>query len=253
MPALLWRWQLAQFVAPLPIPAVLYAGAASQALIPVAALRHGRALPSVRRWIIVWAVLLLAYDALSLVLALQNRRNLWIGDVVGPIEVATVLIALALCHPKGTRRQVVLAVIPIFMLVWGILLVFVEADNSFSTIANPLKSLVVLVASVTTLLLAIRTEEGSLAQQDWFWITIGLALKYGADAAIEPMSRVVLDTNPEVVMFAYKLKSLVSVVASLVIARGILCPIPPPRHSSGHTSPASSPSPSSSARSARPW
>jgi hypothetical protein len=196
---------------------------------------------------------LILYDGVLLVLALKGTRNLWLGEIVGPIEVITVLMALACWHPAGLRRQVVRAVIPAFLAAWGVLVIFVEAANSFSAIASPLKSLVLLVASVLTLLYAISKEEGSLAQQDWFWITIGLALKYGSDAAIEPLSRLLIDSRPDVVMFAYKIKSLVSVVASLVIARGILCPIPPRPPSSGPMSPASSPSPSSSSRSARHW
>ncbi|HEV8196221.1 MAG TPA: hypothetical protein VGP87_06250 [Gemmatimonadales bacterium] len=145
------------------------------------------------------------------------------------------------------------AVVPLFTVVWFLIIAFVETGESFNVMTGPLKSLVLVAASVITLLLALRVEEGSLIRQDWFWITIGLSLKYGCEAALDPFSRLLVQAHPDIVLAALKAKSVADVIASLAIAGGILCPVPPLRASSGPTSPASSPSPSSSPHSAPPW
>ncbi len=184
--------------------------------------------------------------------SLHGKENLRLGDLFGPIELATVLLALAWWHPAGPRRSALRTTIPLFVIGWVLLIVFVEAGDSFNMVAGPLKSLLLLGASVWTLLLALRVEEGSLVRQDWFWITIGLALKYGCETAIEPLSRMLVQEHGDLVLLALKAKSVADVAASLLIARGMLCPVPPLRASSGHTSSASSPSPSSLPRSAPP-
>lgn len=196
---------------------------------------------------------MLTADALDLFYSIHGRENLWLGNFFGPIELATLLLALAWWHPKGPKRSMMRAIVPAFVVVWFLLIGFVETGDSFNLIAGPLKSLVVLGASVVTLLLALRVEEGSLIRQDWFWITIGLALKYGSEAALEPFSRLLVQSHRDLVVTALESKSVADVIASLAIAGGILCPIPPLRASSGRTSPASSPSPSSSPHSAPPW
>jgi hypothetical protein len=195
----------------------------------------------------------LSQDGIDLLYSIRGKENLWLGNIIGPIELATVLLALAWWHPKGLRRTTLRVTIPIFVMVWVLLIALVETGDSFNLVAGPLKSLIMLVASVSTLLFALRGEEGNLVRQDWFWITIGLALKYGCDAALEPFSRMLVQTRPDLVLTAFKSKSVADVVASLAIAGGILCPIPPLRASSGPMSPASSPSPSSSPHSAPPW
>jgi hypothetical protein len=236
----------------LSISPILYAGAASQAAPPIAALWHRGRLAPARRWIVAWAFVVLGQDGMDLWYSLHGKDNLRLGDIFGPIELATVLLALAWWHPAGSRRAALRTVIPLFAVVWVLLIVFVEAGDSFNMLAGPLKSLVLLGASVWTLLLALRVEEGSLMRQDWFWITIGLALKYACETAIEPLSRMLVQEHSDLVLSALKAKSVADVAASLLIAGGILCQPPPLRASSGPTSSASSPSPSSLPHSAPP-
>lgn len=232
-------------------PWLFWAGASSEALPPIAGLKYGRALPPARRWIVVWSIVLVATSALLLVLSLHHRNNHWVSFVSNPLRVAAVLMALSYWHADAIPRLALrYAIIP-FTLIWCLLVVRVERFDQFSLVTAPFRSLLLLAASLGTLLLLLRHEEGSLLRKDWFWICSGLSLSYGTDVVLEPLSRRLLADHPGMVISAYQIKMVIDIVVSLVIVRGMLCPILP--HSSGGSlSPASSPSPSSWPRSAPP-
>lgn len=223
------------------IPWVSYAATASQALPPVAALGYGRRLPLARRWVAAWALLLVVNDLTQLAFALSGRHNLGIRYLVGPVETGVVLIALSLWHGDSVARLALRVAVPVFTLIWILLVAFVERTDTFGLVTGPLQALVLLVASLGTLLLRVRTQEGGLSQEDWFWVCAGLSLWYGTSAALEPLSRLLVAEHPSVVSSAYQVKAVVDILASLIIARGMLCPIPP-RPSGGSSSPAFSPS-----------
>ena len=234
------------------IPLIMQVAAASQAIPPLAALRHGRRLPAARRWVVGWGLLLLAYDGVALALALRGRPNLWLRYLVGPIESGVVLVALSLWHTDAVARLTLRYAAGLFAVIWVLLVAFVEQTNTFGLVTGPFQSLLLLGASVGTLLLRVRTEEASLVREDWFWVCGGLALWYGTAAALDPLARLLVAEHPSVVNSAYRVKAAVDVFASLAIARGMLCPVHPPL-SGGPSSPAFSPSPSSSRPSVSPW
>jgi len=234
------------------IPPVLFLAAISEALPLLAGARHGLRLDPARRWIVLWSLILVTTAAIALPLALSGRNNLWVGYLFTPLEASAALIGLSFWHGNTIVRTMIRMAVPILIVISLGLMVFVEDTKNFSHIAAPLAALLVLSASVLTILLRIRSEEGSLLRSEWFWVCIGLALRYGGAVALDPLSSILVQTFPDLVISAWKIRSLIVVVASLVIAWGILCPIRPPRPSSGPLSPASLPSPSSLPRSARP-
>src|SRR5260221_988940 len=218
--------------------------AAAQALPPVAALRCGRRLPAARRWIVAWGLVRLLDDGIAFALATQGRHNLWLRYPVGLLEVVILLIALSLWHRDSVGRLALRVAVPVFTLTWVLLVAFVERTDTFGLVTGPLEALVVLSAALVTLLVRVRSQEGGLLQEDWFWVCVGLSLWFGSAAALEPLSRLLVETHPAVVYSASQVKAVVDVLASLIIARGMLCPILPPR-SGGPSPPASSRSRSS--------
>jgi len=246
-----WWRQLAELLDCLAYPWLFWVGAGSEALPPLAALRYGRALPPARRWIVAWSLTLVSTSTLMLILSLQHRNNHWVSFVSNPFRVAAILMALSCWHAEAIPRLVLrYAIIP-FLIIWCVLVLKVESFDQFSLVTGPFRSLLLLTASLGTLLILLRREEGNLLQNDWFWICGGLSLSYGTDVALEPISRLLVGTQVGMLTSAWQLKMVIDIVVSLVIARGMLCPIPP-RSSGGSSSPASLPSRSSWPRSAPP-
>lgn len=233
------------------IPPIAYVSAASKVLVVIAGLRYGRRLSPARRWIFAWALIGLLIDGAMLVYALRRQNNHWMSYLAAPIEVSTLLLALSYWHlDRGRRILRMLAVA--FVATVVILVVFVENLTTFSLVRGPIESILLVAASLVTLLLLLRDEHGSLFQRDWFWICAGLSLLYGAFAALGPLGRILIGESPDLVISMLKVRAVVNILSNVLIARGVWCPLLPLR-SSGPSSPASSPSLSSSPPSARGW
>jgi len=117
-----------------------------------------------------------------------------------------------------------LAIVP-FLLVWCVLTIAFERTSYFSSVASPMANLVGLGAAAFTLLAGSRRVEGLLHCRDWFWISGGMALYFGTSAALSPLSALLVEEAPQLVIRAYEVKSVLDVLAFLAIARGVTCPV----------------------------
>jgi hypothetical protein len=201
---------------------------------------------------VAWALLALVSDAVQLWFSLHVRNNHWMDYLFPPLSVALLLSALALWHERPVLRLMYRVAILVFGLLWAGLVLYVEDLHSFSLVGGPLNALVLLLASLGVLIIRLRSTEESLMRADWFWISVGVAMRFGSDAALQPFALLYTQRYPSLVYSALQVKAGVDVIASLLIARGILCPLPP-RPSGGSSSPVASPSPSWSSPSASPW
>jgi hypothetical protein len=200
---------------------------------------------------VVWGLAGLAFDVIGLSYALRGENNHWLAYISAPSQTVIALIALSYWHETVARsilRFTALAFIVAVVLLVG----FVETTTTFSLIRRPMESLLLILASLGTLLLLVRQEQGSLFQRDWFWICTGLALRYGGAVALDPLARLLIGDSESVVLSALKVKAVVDMAAYLLIARGVWCPVLP-QPSSGPSSPVSLPSRLSSPPSAQPW
>jgi len=229
-------------------PWLVYAGIAAGFLPLLAVLLFWRRPRGAAAWILGWAVVLIAEDALAVLLAELNRNNHWLNYVAMPTNSALVLWALSLWQAHPAPRRAMRIAIPIYLLVWTLVVATVENPRTFSTAAQPLAGLLGLAVAAYTLVARSLEETEGLTRQDWFWTCGGLTLYFGIMSTVGPLAAL-LGGNLALLARAYELKSVVDVVAFLAIARGITCRTQA-RPSGVSSSPASSPSALSSSLSA---
>jgi hypothetical protein len=124
------------------------------------------------------------------------------------------------------------------------MVVFVENTMTFSIIAGPFSSLILLAAGAGTLVARSTTSTDSLTRQDWFWIAIGFIIFYGVETGLPPLAVYLLRSRPDLATAAYQVKAITMAAAMLLVAWGMICPTL--RHQSGgSSSPSASPSLSS--------
>jgi hypothetical protein len=194
----------------------------------------------------------LLIDAAGLYLALRHQNNHWLSYVGSPVLTFTALMALSAWQPFPAARRALRGAAVLFVLAVLVLVAFIEQVSTFSLLRGPVESLLIVAASLGTLLVLVRQEQGNLLQRAWFWICTGLALRYGAAVALDPLARLLIGDSHQVVLSALKVKAVVDLAAYLLIARGVWCPVLP-QPSSGPSSPVSLPSRLSSPPSAQPW
>ena len=204
---------------------MLHLGAIAQVVPLVAAAAARRRVRGARAWVLAWCGLLVVVDGAALWLGYHGTSNIVLFNLATPAGPALVLWALAYWQAGDLSKLTFrLAIVP-FLLVWGVLTFAFESTSSFSSVAGPLTKLVGLGAATFTLLAGSRRVEGMLHCRDWFWISGGMALYFGAAAALSPLSALLVGETPQLVVRAYEVKSVLDVFAFLAIARGVTCPV----------------------------
>jgi hypothetical protein len=220
------------------IPATLYISSASQLGPIVVALARPARLSGGARWVAIWCGTYAAENAIALPMALAHHNNHILNYIFVPIQGAAILWALSLWQTQQMARLTMRAAIPGFLVAWTLLL-FVENLHGFSAIAEPVYSILALGAALYTLVVRSSDATSSLLRQDWFWVCAGLALHFGALVFLTPLGAALVNTNPEIVVRAYYVRSFVNILAFTLMTIGLLCPRPLP-HSGPFFSPASS-------------
>ncbi len=220
-------------------PIIVYFGFAAQlAPLGTAYLRRAWMTPA-RFWVFIWVVLWAVMNMIGYVVANLHYNNHFLSYIFTPFQGAAILWALSLFQIRPIARTTIRIIIPIFVVLWAVALLTVENIRNFSTIAEPVYSILALGTAVYTLVSRSADATEPLAQQDWFWICGGLALYFGALTVLLPLSAALVYRRPDIVTNAYVVNIVVNILASLCLANGFLCS-PRSTPSGSSSSPASS-------------
>jgi hypothetical protein len=208
---------------PLPL-LVAIVGTACEAT-PLAVLAVQRRRPrGARAWVVAWVTFLLAVDLVGASLSIRGIPNLWITYILMPVSVGLALWALSLWQRTELWRLTFrIGIVPL-LLAWGVLTLAVENTSSFSRAAEPMVKLVTLAAAAFTLLSGSLTQRGDLLRQDWFWISAGMVLYFGAGATLGPVSALLDRGAPQLLTFVYGVWTSIISLAFLLVAKGMACP-----------------------------
>ena len=206
------------------VPLVVQLAVASQAVPLVAVAVARRSVRGARTWVLGWCLFLLAGDLVGRLPAQHGAPNLWLAYLFVPAGCVLALWALSFWQQGEVARLTFrIATVP-FVLVWVVLTVALEDTSTFSRAAEPTAKLVTLGAATFTLVAGSLRARGDLLRADWFWVSAGMALYFGASSALGPLSAILVGTDLQLLDQAYQVKALVDIFAFLLIARGVTCP-----------------------------
>ena len=227
-------------------PTLLQHAGAWIALLPLlVAILTFRRLGPARAWIAVWCALLVAQDAIGLVLGLRGINNLWVGYIFQPILGGVGLWALSYWQPDDTSRTGLRYAVPLVVVVNVILILAIEDRRTFSLVASPFHYITLLLASLWTFVRLSITTEDPLAREEWFWITGGLMLYAATSTAIGPLAWYLLRPRVDLLHAMLNVRAASNILAFAAITLGMLCPRQQ-KYSGGFFSRPFSPSSSSS-------
>jgi hypothetical protein len=204
------------------IPLLVHLGAAAEAAPLVVAAVAWRPQRGARRWVLAWSGVLVTADAVQLWLAVHGVRNLWVG-YVGTVAGALVLWGLAFWQTGATQRLALRVATALFLVVWVVLTVGVDNTSELSRAGSPMANVVCLVAAAYTLLARSLSSRGDLLDQDWFWVTTGLALYFAIWTAMDLMRALLFGRDFLLMSRLGQVGFALNIVAFLAIARGVAC------------------------------
>lgn len=211
-----------------------YSAVFAQLAPPLAALAR-RVRDRARIGIVIWCLVLFAADAGSYWAGTMRHTNtLWMNYLCDAVSGAVLLLTLSLWQTNSVSRLALRLLTPLYLLSNLVLVLAVEDVRNFSLVTSTLAGLLLLSLVLYTLIVRSLDERRQLTRFDWFWVCSGVALYYGCAMAVDPLSRVLLTGPISRLILLVNTRSAVDVVAMLVIARGLLCPMP--SHPSGGSS-----------------
>ena len=211
------------------IPWVLHAASLAQGIPLLAAIRYGRRLPPARRWVLVWCLALLAGDAAQLWFRSGGTNNLWLNYIVVPLHNVIMLWTLSLWQDDPVSRLAFRIAIPLDLLALGVIIPVTETAPVFYQFAWPFQALVLLAGSLYTLVRLSSREPDRATSRDWFWVTLGTSLYFAFRMALPPFVELTINGNRDLARLAYVVSAWADIVAYILIARGMVCPLPPAR------------------------
>jgi hypothetical protein len=214
-------------------PLLIHVSVLCEAAPLVAVVAARRPVRGARAWILGWSLLLFGESLILFLLAARGIHNLWVPYLFTPVTTAILLWGLSLWQIRDVARLTMrLSIVP-FLVTWAVVALAFDSTSSFSRAAQPLAYLVGLIAAAYTLVALSRAVTSDLLRQDWLWVSAGLVLYLGTFSMIGPLSSLLVGTDVLLMVRAYDFEAILSIVAFLAIARGLMLPAATPHLRTG--------------------
>jgi hypothetical protein len=208
-----------------PIYAFPIVATLSQLLPTIAVAMRWRESDAPRRWVAVWGLLFFASDIAQIVASRLVGPNWFLFPFINPLEDALTLWILSYWQVRPFSRLVMRIAIPFVLLAYILISMAASEVGTYQTFSGPFRALVILTASLFTLVSRIAAEPESVLSRDWSWVTMGFALYYGVFVAIEPVTAAIGDSNRDALIAVYSVRAVLDTVAFILIWRGMRCPL----------------------------
>jgi hypothetical protein len=190
-------------------------------------------LPPARRLILLWCLVFLLADFAQLAMTRLVGNNLVFLSISVPLEDAILLLALAHWQTRPVLQLAFRLGAPLLFITSITIAILAGEFATYNEFSGPFRALLVLSATAFTVVDRSRVEVRPLAQCDWLWISIGVALYYSAFVAVAPMMKLAVPLGLDAIARVSTFRAVADLIAFILIAWGIRCPIP--ADSSGHT------------------
>lgn len=192
-------------------------------LLPVlAGLVVGRRLSRPSRLVVILFVLWFCEDMTQQLLIHLHHNNNWLLHLTLPVEAALLLYAFSLWQDSQVARRAILLAIPIYVVVWLVLQVFVESLDRLSQYAGPMSYLLVLAVAAFTLVSKSARAVSPGWRQPWFWISAGMIIVMGSQVALNPITNILIATHQRGTAI-FQAFGAVGILSYSLTAWGILC------------------------------
>jgi hypothetical protein len=209
---------------------VLYAAIVAQGLPFLAALPRWRANPAPRQWTAFWGLTLVASDMISGAVTKFRGNNVLVLYLYIPPTLALILWVLSLWQEQRLWRTVYRIATALGLTLLPLLLLAPRPGGLIDDLGIPTLRLIGLAVALHLLVSRSARAVEPVAEKDWFWISLGVAIYFAGSVALQPFVAYARKSQPELLLPGYLIKAAVDIVAFLLITVGMLCTTPPTRH-----------------------
>ena len=168
-------------------------------------------------------VLGLAFDFVQVTLARNDIPNLWVSQTFTPIQFVLLMLVFYFWNKESIMRGVILALIPVFILVWTTGSAWFSTLATIQSYMDPISGLILILISSYTLLRIERLEGRSVLEVSAFWVSSATIIYFGGTVVLSSLSGALLKTSLETMRLAWSMQSIATILANLMFSGGFLC------------------------------
>jgi hypothetical protein len=188
------------------------------------AIRRWKELSRARRFVGVTFGVMVVQDVAMLLLALRHVNNLWVAHVGNPVQTALWLFAFAAWEERELHARALRYAAAGYVIVWIAVTLLLEDWTTFGQFTLPLQALLLVTVALYMMVYHVGQQTVAPWRLDVFWVSAGAVFYFGPTVLLGPVSRLLLDSRPDLVLLAFVLKAGVNLVAYTFVAIGLLCP-----------------------------
>ena len=162
-------------------------------------------------------------DCVSWWLSRHGAPNLWFLHLAMPVFPALLIWSLSLWQRSEVSRLAFRVTIPLFVITWAALLLWVEPLGAFSFVGGPIRSVLLVTLTCYTLVTNARQSMSPVWRADWFWITTGILLSFSSRVIRTPLSASLVDSARAELIRMDVIFNAIDVIATLLVSWGVYC------------------------------
>jgi hypothetical protein len=174
-------------------------------------------------YVVLGGLIAVLANLVSMPIAQIYGTNLFIGYIAIPFIAGANVLALAEYQQTLLERLTFRISLGLFIVIYLLLVIYLEDITHFGQYSQTLYSLFLLVAALWTLGRRSLMQEGGLAiETDWFWIALGLAIYGAATAATGAIGNILLARERiDLFVQAWNVRGALVILAFISISWGV--------------------------------
>jgi hypothetical protein len=159
----------------------------------------------------------------SIWMALHGIRNLWMGHISTLIEYVLILSTYYLWKPKTITRRVLIIGIIAFIFLWIVSKFTFESLYQPDSYTSVIAKIIEIITAALVLFDVLGDTDAVVKADARVWVSSGVIIYSSGTLFLFALFNMMLDSSPELIKILWPINWILTIVFTLLLARGIWC------------------------------
>jgi len=175
------------------------------------------------RLIVLLLIITPAIAITELWMGFNGIRNLWVAHIATLLEYVLILSTYYIWEPKIINKRILLICIISFIVLWMISKYTFESFNFLDIYTSIIAKIIEIITSALVLFDVLQDANIELKTDARLWISSGVIIYATGTLFLFALFNMMLDTSPELIRTLWPINWILSIVFTLLLARGVWC------------------------------
>jgi hypothetical protein len=156
-------------------------------------------------------------------MGLYHIRNLWVSQIFTLIEYVLILSMYYLWKPPKTDKRILMIGIIAFIALWTVSKFTFEPFYRDDTYTSAIAKTIEIITSAWVLFDVLGDSNAVVKTDARVWISSGIIIYASGTLFLFALFNLMLDTSPELIKTLWPINWILTIVFTLLLARGVWC------------------------------